>query len=120
MLWRSGEGRGKVPGELETQALMGEWPQVGAQGWGQASLREGELGLAGDTCEGERGDGGHDHGGLELSQGIWVKSQGDGELEAFCAGRDGLPEVVQENHGWEGTAPFPCCRAHARASAVAM
>lgn len=49
MLWRSREGRGRVPGEPNAQDLMGEWQEVGTQGQGGASLREGELSLAGDT-----------------------------------------------------------------------
>ena len=49
MLWRSREGRGKIPGEPNAKDLMGEWQQVVTQGRGMASLREGELSLAGST-----------------------------------------------------------------------
>lgn len=88
--WGSG-GRGHLPRELETQPLMGERPEmraeaVGAQGQGRAGLCEGELGLAGDTYEGERGAASHDRGGLGLSWGIWTESQGDMKPKDFYAG----------------------------------
>lgn len=45
MLWKSGKGRGKVPGEPNARDLVGGWPS----GQGRASLREGELSMVGDT-----------------------------------------------------------------------
>lgn len=74
--------RKKVPGKPNTRDLMGEWPSVG--GKGQPARRRAQPG--GGHPEGERGAGGHEQRGLELSQGIWAKSQGKGKRKVSVLG----------------------------------
>ena len=116
MLWRSGEGWGKRFLESPTPEI---WWESGHQWGGRASLREGELSLAGDTqkVRGVLGAMSREAWSWARESGLSPKAKGNGRFLCWegwatrgCVGESLLA----------GDSSLPYCRAWARAFAAVV
>lgn len=110
MLYRSEKGRRKAPGEPGTQPLMGQETEGGQRrkqrpgmGMAEAACLRGSFvcqrELLWVVTSGERG----------------VNPKGNREPQIFCAGKERLLQLVQDNHYWQRKTALPAHLACAKA-----